>query len=358
MGGKIGQMKARLHRNARIQILTGIVVLLGCAAAAPRAEIIEQILVKVNGEILTKTDLEQRQTALLRQRNQPFELASISDAELRKKLDEITPQILVDSVDEMLLVQRARELGYSMSDDQFTSVLENIKKENKFENDEEFQAALKQEGMTLPDLRKALERQMLVSRVQQAEVVNKIQVTEEEQKQYYDEHPDEFASVPSITLREILIAVPSDGKTVNVGLDEEAKQKADAVRARLVAGESFEKVAGEVSDAQSKASGGLIGPLNREDLTEELQKLLDSMKVGEISPVLRVPPGYEILKVEASVQGTRLEFEQARPQVTEKLFEAKRRVELEEYLKKLRAQAIIEWKNDDIRRAYEQGLTS
>src|SRR2546428_8886532 len=85
-----------------------------------RAEIIEQILVKVNGEIFTKTDLETRQVAALRQRGQQIDLKSdSSNEELRKALGEITPQIMVDAVDEMLIIQRGKELGYRLSDEQF-----------------------------------------------------------------------------------------------------------------------------------------------------------------------------------------------------------------------------------------------
>jgi hypothetical protein len=103
-------------------------------AVAPYAEIIEQVLVKVNGEIFTKTELEQRQVQALRQRGQPIDLkADPSNQQLRKALDEITPQIMVDVVNEMLVVQRGRELGYSLSNEQFSGIVENIKKENKIE---------------------------------------------------------------------------------------------------------------------------------------------------------------------------------------------------------------------------------
>ena len=74
----------------------------------------------------------------------------------------------------MLVVQRGKELGYTLGDEQFKSVLDSIKKENKIENEEQFQAALKQEDMTLADLRRNLERQMIVQRVQQNEVVGKV----------------------------------------------------------------------------------------------------------------------------------------------------------------------------------------
>ena len=86
-----------------------------------RGEIIEQVLVKVNGDILTKTDLEQRQIAALRQRmNQDVDPASFrNDAELKKMLAEVTPRLLVEAVDEMLLIQLGKERGYRLSDQQF-----------------------------------------------------------------------------------------------------------------------------------------------------------------------------------------------------------------------------------------------
>src|SRR4029453_7256055 len=115
--------------------------------AVARAEIIEQILVKVNGEIFTKTDLEQRQVAALRQKGQAIDLKSDpTNAQLRKALDEITPQLMVDAVDEMLIVQRGKELGYKLSDEQFKSVVDNIRRENKIDSEEQFQAALKAEN--------------------------------------------------------------------------------------------------------------------------------------------------------------------------------------------------------------------
>src|ERR1700674_5425280 len=77
-----------------------------------RAEIIEQVLLKVNGEIFTKTELEERQVGALRQMGQAADLKnSPSDVQLRKALDDITPELVVNVVDEMLILQRGRELG-------------------------------------------------------------------------------------------------------------------------------------------------------------------------------------------------------------------------------------------------------
>src|SRR4029079_10243572 len=134
-------MQFQVRAHAALALLLLAVVF----SASVAGEVIEQVLVKVNGEIFTKTDLEERQVQALRQMGQQLDpKTDPSDAQLRKMLDQVTPQTLVAVVTEILLLQRGRELGYRMGDDQFKSVLESIKKDNKIESEEQFQAALKQ----------------------------------------------------------------------------------------------------------------------------------------------------------------------------------------------------------------------
>ena len=346
-------MKHISHAVRPLVLLVSVVL----AQAVTRAQIIEQILVKVNGEIFTKSDLENRQVAMLRQRGGQIDLKSdAGNQQLRKLLDEITPRIMVDAVDEMLMVQRGRELGYKLSDEQFKSVVENLKKENKLEDDEKFQAALAQENITMLDLRKNLERQMIMQRVQQNEVLGKVGVSDEEARSYYQSHVNEFTTPSAITLREILVAVALDNRGINVALDEALKARADEIRARVVAGESFENLAAELSDAPSKANGGLIGPIGLNDLSADLSKMIETMMVGDVTPVLRTPRGYQMLKLESSTPRQTLPFEVAREQISERVMTGKRQAEFKKYLVKLRSQALIDWKNEDVRKAYEEGL--
>ena len=338
----------------------GILLLVGgfaIASGLARAEIIEQVLVKVNGEILTKTDLENRQIARLREQGSKIDLKSDpNDEQLRKTLDQITPQILVDAVSEMLVVQRGKELGYTISDAQFKSIVDNIRKQNKLDNEEQFQAALKQENMTLAELRRNLERSVISQRVEQNEVIGKIAMTEEEARAYYDAHLQEFTTPASITLREILIVVPVDPRGANVAADEAAKARADAIRARALAGDSFEKLAADLSEAPSRANAGLIGPLPLNDLSSDLKKMFEAMKPGDVAEPLRIARGYQILKLESVTASQTMPFEQAREQISNHVLTDKRRQEFDKYIEKLRSQAIIEWKNEDIKKAYQEGL--
>lgn len=321
---------------------------------APRADILEQVLVKVNGDIITKTDLEQRQVAALRQKDP--NLRPENEAELRKALAEITPSVIVDAVDELLILQRGRELGYTMSTEQFDSIVENIKKENKLEDEEQFQAALKQEGMTMADLRKQLERTMIIQRVQQVEIMSKLEVTDAELKMYYDSHKETFTTKPQLTLREILIAVPTSDRGVNVGLEEEAKGKAEEIRRRLEAGEPFARLAADLSDSPSKANGGLVGPITMDVLAPEFQEALKDLKPGDLTPVLRTGRGYQMVRLETMETATVKPFDESRDEIADRIANEKRRGEFTKFLEKLRGQAIIDWKNEEIKKAWEVGL--
>jgi peptidyl-prolyl cis-trans isomerase SurA len=326
--------------------------------ASLRAEIIEQILVKVNGEIFTKTDLEQRQVLVLRQRGQQIDpKADPTNQQLRKALDEITPGLMVDVVNEMVIVQRGKELGYSLSNEQFKTVVDNIKKENKIETEEQFQAALKSENMSMADLRRSLERSMIRQRVEQNEVLSKIGVSENDARGYYESHLGEFTTPQTVTLREILILVPSDNRGVNAAADDAAKARAAEIRTRVTTGkESFEKLAGELSESPSKANGGLIGPLSILDISADLRKVVDSLKPGDVSEPIRAARGYQILRLETKSEAQTMAFDQARQQISERVFTDKRKAEYMKYLEKLRSQAIIEWKNPDVKKAFEEGL--
>ena len=209
--------------------LFGAAVLLSALIVAPtRAEIIEQVLVKVNGDIITKTELEQRQVSVIRQRMQgkvnPESLKN--DETLKKMLAEVTPQLIVSAIDELLLLQRGREMGLKLGDDQFKQVVANIRKEQGLVDDAKFQQALAQENMTLEDLRKQLERQMLIEQVQRQEVGSKLNITEEEARQYL--------RAASRRVHRVVVdhaardlrrgARPAEGG-VNVAKDDEAKTK-------------------------------------------------------------------------------------------------------------------------------------
>lgn len=339
---------------AVLTLLTAAGVL--TANAPLGAEILEQVIVKVNGDILTKTEFEQRQVQALRSRPE-FANSNPSQLDLQRAVAELTPELILEAVDELLLVQRARELNYALGDEQFRQILDNIKKSNNLTDEEQFQAALKQEGLTEADLRRNLERSMMISQVQRNEVVARISVAEDEARAYYEAHRNEFTTPAELTLREILIEVPVSDRGINVAQDDEARERANELRKRLLAGEPFARLAAEYSASASKANGGLIGPIKTEELAPQLQELLANVKVGEIAEVIRTTRGYQILKVESRTETKTRTFDEARAAITERVIETKQRAALQRYLDGLREQATIRFGNEELEKAYQQALT-
>jgi parvulin-like peptidyl-prolyl isomerase len=197
---------------------------------------------------------------------------------------------------------------------------------------------------------------MLETRVQQNEVLAKISVTEDEAHAYYDAHKNDFTTPSELMLREILITVPATDRGVNVAQDDAAKAKAEDIRHRLMAGEPFARLAGEVSDAASKANGGLIGPIKSDELAPALQTMLGKMNVGDVSEVIRTQRGYQLLAIESRTEQKVKNFDEARQDISDRIAEEKRRAETQKYIEKLRGSASITWHNDELKKAYEQAL--
>ena len=327
--------------------------------ASPKSTVIQRIIVKVNGEIFTQTDLESRQVDALKDQNKqvrsPQDLQS--DAVLAKALDELTPGILTDAIDELLLVQRGRELGANFSDANFQESIDRIKKQNNF-TDETLKQALAQSGLTMNELRQRLERQALVRYVQQNEVMRNMHLTEDETRQDDKAHPDQFQKPATVMLRELLVEVAVTSKagqaTFNAAEADAAKEKIDAARARALKGEDFAKIVAEVSDAGSKANGGLVGPVVISELSEVLGKLLTPMKPGDITEPLRVAKGWMIFKLESRAEQSVEPFDKVKEDVANMIYQDRMQGETDKHIEKLRAQALIEWKDENYRLMYEK----
>ncbi|HET9191540.1 MAG TPA: peptidyl-prolyl cis-trans isomerase [Vicinamibacterales bacterium] len=342
-------------RHRFIAAAAGVFVVVGCLSTV-HTQVIEQVLVRVNGEIVSKTEFEDRQLAMLRGRP---ELANVTPAsiELQRAIAEITPDLILEAVDELLLIQRGRELNYALGDAQFKDIVESIKKSNNLTDEAQFQAALKQERMTLADLRRSVERNMLINQVQSTEVTQKLSVTDEEARTYFDSHRAEFTTPSEVMLREILIEVPSTDQGFNAAQDQQARARAEEVRQRLLKGEPFPRLAAEVSSSPSKANGGLIGPIHMDELAPQLQELLGKLKVGDLADTIRTTRGYQLLKLESRTEGRSRTFEEARSDIGRRVIEGKSRAAMQKYLDQLRAQADIKWRNTELERAYNQALT-
>ena len=274
-------------------------------------------------------------------------------------LSEVTPAVIVDAVDEMLLIQRGKELGYAMGDEQFKSILENIRKENKIESEEQFQAALKQEGLSMLDLRRQLEKQMLVNRVQQTEVMGKISVTDDEVKAYYDANAASFAAPANVTLREILVA----GREHGQGRERRRRRGGGAPRRPTPTGASAPASRSPSSPPtcptrHRKPTAACSAKSPTPTWRRNCRRSSTRSQPGDVTAPRRTSRGYQILKLDARSGGGTPTMEEAHDRISERVFEQKRRGEFQKYLVRLRGQAIIEWKNDEVKKAYDSGLAA
>jgi peptidyl-prolyl cis-trans isomerase SurA len=347
------------------RVVTGVIAAVVLATAVPvrvaaqQGQIIQKVLVKVNGEIFTQTELERRQIQALRERNQqvPNPEALQTDAGLRTALSEVTPALISDAIEELLLLQRARDLGVKFSEEAFQEALGNLKTQNNL-NDEQFAMALKQEGLTIEQLRKDFERSYMMQGVQQIEIYPRLQITDEEIRQYYRANPDEFMQPETVMLREIFMEVQTqvrDNQTViNVAQEEEVQAKMNAARDRVLKGEDFATVAAEVSESPSKANGGLIGPVDVAQVAPAMRAIIDALKVGDVSEPVRTSRGFQMLRLETRSTAEPAPFPQVRSQILQKIRLERADAETSRYIDTLREQAQIEWKDENLRALYQK----
>ena len=327
-------------------------------AAGPKSTIIQKVIVRVNGEIFTQTELEFEQIQELKKLNKVVQNAeALNDAAIAAALAPVTPAILVGAVDELLLVQHGRELGAKFTEERFKSALDDLKKANNIKDEASFQEALKGEGMTLAQLRVKVEHAFFEQVVTQKELAKSMTLTEEEARQYYNAHQDEFMKPATVSVREIFVTVPTatvgGQATVSVGADDDAKAKITAARERALKGEDFAALVTEVSDSPTKSNGGLMGPVPLTDLNPIIATAIEKLKPGEISEPLRRAGGYQILKLETRVAAEPETLEKSKDAIAQKILESRIDVEKAKFIQKLLTQAVIEWKDDAYKKMYE-----
>jgi parvulin-like peptidyl-prolyl isomerase len=166
----------------------------------------------------------------------------------------------------------------------------------------------------------------------------------------------------TVTLRELMVAVPTrteSGKDVFSPFDDAtAKEKIEAIRARVLAGENFTRLVSELSEAPNKATGGLIGPLNFDDLNPVLRGVVEPLQLGGVTPAMRGPRGYQLFQLDNRSTPSQKPFEAVRGEIENALREERIEPETLKLLTRLRAQAVIEWKDEDYRKLYEQELAA
>src|SRR5436190_632069 len=302
-------------------------------AFAAEVKVIEQIVAKVNGDIITRGELEHSRQALeaeLKQQGAPA-------AKMQELLKEKEADALRDQIDQLLLVQKAKELSIDVTAE-VKKEMADIQMQNKITDSDKFhQWVQEQSGMPYEDLEQQMKNRSMTQRVIRQEVGGRITIPKSELLKYYEEHKSEFIRQEQVFLREILVS--SVGKTPEQVAA--AEKRAKDILARAKKGEKFPELARDTSDAESAKNFGEIGWFKKSDLNPSLQHLFKE-KRGYLTDVMKTENGFVIFKLEERHEEGLAPFEEVENEITEKLYVPRMQPKVREYLTKLREQAFLE----------------
>jgi parvulin-like peptidyl-prolyl isomerase len=298
--------------------------------------VIEEIIAKVNGDIITRSEVDRSR----RQMEAEMRQQGMNAQAIQKAVSEREPAILRDRIDQLLLVQKAKELSINVEGD-ISKQLAEYQRSMKLADPEKFQAAVREQtGMTFEDFKNEMRNSMLTDRVVRQEVGGKINISKAEIEKFYNDHKKGFVREEQVFLREILLVTEGKTPAQVAAIDKKAK---DLV-ARARKGEKFAELAQDNSDAQSARQGGDLGGWKRGVLSKEIETLVFDKERGFVTDPLKVPNGFLILKVEEHVKSGQAQLEEVEQEITGKLYMPRFQPKIREYLTQLRQDAFLEIK--------------
>lgn len=310
--------------------------------------VVEEIIARVNNQIVTRSEYL-REKDQLKQEAQQQDPANAEKIYLDRERD-----ILRGLIDQQLLLEKAKDLGIT-ADTDLVKRLDEIRKQMNLSSMDDLEKAAQGQGVSFEDFKQNLRNQIITQKVISDQVGSKIQVTKDEEQQYYDSHKDEMTQPEQIRLSEILVSTQkpaaanekSGGSDKSAAADDDPQQlavaeaKAKDLLSQIQKGAKFEDVAKKSSDGPTASQGGDLGYFKRGALAKELEDKTFAMKPGDVSDVIRTRQGYVLLKVSEHTQAGVPPLKEIEPKVQEALYMQKLDPALREYLTKLREEAFI-----------------
>jgi peptidyl-prolyl cis-trans isomerase SurA len=315
-----------------------VAVLSGTDPANPNVRLIEETIAKVNNEIITRSEMEKQRIQIeseLRLKQ------GLSGDELEKKTATYLADGLKDRIDQLLLVQKGKDLNIKV-EGEVTRWLAEVQVESKISDPDKFREWIREQsaGISYEDVRQNRADLLLTRRVIAQEVGSKLAVPQTEIHKYYGDHKGEFVRQEMVFLSEILIA-PKDASS-SAWADAEKKAKDIALRAQN--NEKFGQLARDYSAAESARSDGELGSFKRGELKKELEERVFAQTKGYVTEPFKTENGYLILKVEERYAAGQASIDDVKNEIMDKLYTARLDPALRTYLNKLREDAFLEIK--------------
>jgi peptidyl-prolyl cis-trans isomerase SurA len=314
------------------KIIAGFVLagMLGSAAVfCGGQEVVEEIVAVVNDDIITLSDYKAQFDLTVAQ----LRAAQMPQEEFDKQYAALKKELLNVMISELVLLQKARELNLNVAD-QVKAMIEKLKTDNGMTSDADLRRAVEQQGMSFETWLKQYEEGMMRRAVVYTEVERAIVLEDAEVVQYYKKNPAEFTVPTEYKLHAIYLA--SEGRT-----PEACEALKAAIDAKLKSGTAFADVAGELSDPPMKESKGDLGTFKAGELDKSLEPAVEKLKVGEVGAWVNNKNGWYRLNLVEKKDSFLRPFEDARKEVEEKIYEAKRTEKGDAYIKTLRERSYV-----------------
>jgi len=335
----------------RIPVLLFLVFGLLFPALVPADTVVEEIIARINNEIITRTEFSRARDQL----KQEVQQQAPENAD--KMYTERQRDVLRDLIDQQLLLQKGKDLGIT-GDTELIKRLDEMRKQMNLATMEDLEKAAEAQGVSYEEFKQNTRNQIITQRVIGQEVGSHLSFAKDEVKKFYEEHRADMQQPEQVRLSEILIApkapatpaAGSEGAAPAPSQEEQdaelaaAKAKADEILAQIRKGEHFEDLAKKESNGPTAAQGGDLNYFKRGVLAKELEDRVFALKAGEVTDVIRTKQGYVILKVTEHQLAGVPALKDVEPRIQDAIYMQKLQPALRAYLTKLREDAYIDVK--------------
>jgi len=294
----------------------------------------DRVLAIVNNDAITLSEIQEA-IAVYKYENR--------DRAGSESSDQLVQQFLTRMIDSRLQVQEAEREKIVIEESEIDEELfDRIKKMN-MKSKEEFEAAIKAQGIPMAAIRKRIADELRRGRIVSRKVRLRVSVTEEEVTQYLEANRPKLETGLAYHARHILI-VPETG--AEDAAWENARIRADMLRGQLLEGADFAELAKQHSRDATAKDGGDLGPLKRGELAQDIETQILKLSPGQISTPYRSALGYHIFRLESkeTLEGEGLG--RVRAQIREILFREKFDTRLDAWLKEIKQRAVIDVRLD------------
>jgi peptidyl-prolyl cis-trans isomerase SurA len=293
--------------------------------------VVEDIIARVNDEIITKSDYDRAESELDQEGQQNH--ATMQEMSAQRK------DLLRNLIDQQLWLAKGKELDIT-GETELVKKLDEIRKQYNLESIDDLEKAAKDQGVSFEDFKAGIRNQIITQEVMRQEVGEHIQMTPGEVERYYEQHKKDYTQPESERLSEILISTGTDGSSDPAKVAA-AKAKADDLEARLHAGGDFAQLARSFSDGSTAASGGDLGEYKRGQLPKVLEDKTFDLQSGQYTDPILTRQGYIILKIVQHNIGGPRPFKDVEEDVDQAYYMSLMQPSIQDYLSKMRNEAAI-----------------